>query len=352
MSVATESLRRTPLYAAHLERGAKLVGFGGWEMPVQYTGILAEHNAVRQHAGLFDISHMGEVIIAGPQAETALNRLLTNDVRLLAPGQAQYTLLCNAAGGIIDDLILYRLEPAVFLLVINASHIPRDVEWIRTHAPADVLLDNISDRTAALALQGPRAVQYLPAAADLKPFHITRLTLAGKPCWVARTGYTGEDGFEIICDDPDVVTLWNHFLQAGVTPCGLGARDTLRLEMCYPLHGNDITENTTPLEAGLGKYVNFDKGDFIGRDAIERNPTRKLIAFKMTGKTPPPRPHYPIQSAGRVVGEVTSGTQSPSLGYGIGLGYVAAGTTDIAIEIRGQLFPATMEKKPLLRKNK
>ena len=361
--VATEKLKRTPLYAAHLESGAKMVGFGGWEMPVQYSSIVEEHLAVRRRVGLFDISHMGEVLVAGPNAERVLNRLLTNDARRLAIGQGQYTLLCNDGGGIVDDLIAYRLEPTVYLLVINASHIERDFNWMTTHADAACVLENRSDKTAAMALQGPAATRCLPEAAGLKRFHIQRLRVADRDCRVARTGYTGEDGFELLCAPSDAAALWTELLargrEFGIQPCGLGARDTLRLEMCYPLHGNDITEATTPLEAGLDKFVAFDKGDFIGRAALEeqraKGVARKLVAFRMTEKCPPPRPHYPILAGGQRTGEITSGTQSPSLGVGIGMGYVTAGAAtpgaQIDIEIRGKKYTAVIEKPPLLKKN-
>ena len=359
-----EILKRTPLYDAHVRCGGKMVPFGGWEMPVQYTGILEEHAAVREGAGLFDISHMGEFLVAGPNAESVLNQLLTNDVRKVAVGVAQYTLLCNGEGGVIDDLIFYRVEPSVFLLIVNAANIEKDFIWMNAHAKAAVVIDNVSDQTAGLALQGPAAAQVLPESAALAHFHIERRPLFGKECWVTRTGYTGEDGFEIFCEAGDAGELWTSLLERGagdgLKPCGLGARDTLRLEMCYPLNGNDMTEETTPLEAGLGKFVSFDKGDFIGRAALEKQRAdgvpRRLVAFKMTGKSPPPRPHYAIQVGGRKVGEVTSGTQSPSLGVGIGMGYVAAASaqpgTPIDIEVRGKFYPAVIEKKPLLKRNR
>jgi aminomethyltransferase len=331
-----------------------MVPFGGWEMPVQYSSIMDEHHAVRQRAGLFDISHMGEVIVAGPNAEAVLNHLLTNDVSRVAVGQAQYSLLCNDAGGILDDLIFYRLEPTVFLLVVNASRIADDFVWLNTRANRSVVLDNISDRTAALALQGPQAAAFLPEAGTLRPFHVGTFPIAGTTCRVARTGYTGEDGFEILCDTGEAATLWNHFLDAGVTPCGLGARDTLRLEMGYPLYGQDITEQTTPLEAGLGRFVAFDKGDFIGREALRKQKdtgcARRLVAFKMTEKSPPPRPHYPLLAGTERVGEVTSGTLSPSLGTGIGMGYVTTDEKNLAVEIRGKPYTATVVPKPIYRK--
>ena len=364
----TVTLKRTPLYAAHLEWGAKMVPFGGWEMPVQYSGIIEEHTAVRERVGLFDISHMGEFLVAGPNAEAVLNELLTNDIRKIAVGQGQYTLLCNEAGGIIDDLIAYRVEPSVFLLIVNASNIEKDFTWMNASASKSAVFDNLSDKMAAVALQGPAAPKVLEAAATIPHFGVARLNVFGKECWVARTGYTGEDGFEIVCDSADATALWSGLLErgrsSGIKPCGLGARDTLRLEMCYPLHGNDITEETTPIEAGLGKFVSFDKGNFIGRAKLagqrEDGAKRKLIAFKMTDKSPPPRPHYAIMTAGRharatkKAGEITSGTPSPSLGVGIGMGYVEANTaqagTQIEIEIRGKRFAAVIEKKPLLKR--
>lgn len=358
----TETLKRTPLYAAHLEWGAKMVPFGGWEMPVQYSGILEEHAAVRECVGLFDISHMGEFLIAGPNAEAVLNELFSNDLRKIAVGAAQYTLLCNENGGIIDDLIAYRIESSVFLVIVNASNIEKDFTWMNARASKAVVLDNLSDQMGALALQGPVAAKVLTEAATIPHFGVGRLRVFGKQCWIARTGYTGEDGFEIVCDAADTRTLWTGLLERGKTfgikPCGLGARDTLRLEMCYPLHGNDITEKTTPIEAGLGKFVSFDKGMFVGRDALleqkEKGAHRKLIAVTMTEKSPPPRPHYAIFANGRKVGEITSGTPSPTLGVGIGMGYVEAAEARIGapieIEIRGRKFSAVIEKKPILKR--
>ena len=359
---STETLKRTPLYSAHLESGAKMVSFGGWEMPVQYSGVLEEHAAVRERVGLFDISHMGEFLVAGPNAEAALNELLSNDLRRTAVGQAQYTLLCNETGGIVDDLIAYRVEPSVFLLIVNASTIEKDFTWMNARASKSVVLDNLSDKMAALALQGPSAAKVLKEAATIAHFGIARLGVSGRQCWVARTGYTGEDGFEIMCDAADAPALWTGLLERGkafgIRPCGLGARDTLRLEMCYPLHGNDITEDTTPIEAGLGKFISFDKGAFVGRDILVRQKesgvNRKLVAFKMTEKAPPPRPHYPVVANGRKIGEVSSGTQSPTLSVGIGMGYVEAAEARVGapveIEIRGKRFAAVIEKKPILKR--
>ena len=359
---STETFRRTPLYATHLDLGARMVAFGGWEMPVQYSGIVEEHNTVRQRVGLFDISHMGEVLVAGPNAETVLNRLLTNDVRKVGVGEAQYTLMCNERGGVMDDLIVYRVEPTVYLLVVNAGNIEKDFAWMNAQVNMPVVFENQSDQTAAMALQGPLAAKFLENSARVEHFHIERETVFGKICWVARTGYTGEDGFEILCDAADAAEIWMELLEMGaefgIKPCGLGARDTLRLEACLPLHGQDLTEDTSPIEAGLTRFVSFDKGEFVGRPVLieqnEKGVARRLVAFKMADKSPPPRPHYAMMAGGRKVGEVTSGTQSPTLGVGIGLGYVetplAAIGTKLEIEIRGKTYPASIEKKPLLKR--
>jgi aminomethyltransferase len=358
----TELLKRTPLYAAHLDWGAKMVPFGGWEMPVQYSGILEEHAAVRERVGLFDISHMGEFLVAGPNAECVLNDLFTNDVSKIAVGQAQYTLMCNHQGGVVDDLIVYRLEPSVYLVIVNAGNIENDFVWMNTNATVSTVIENLSDRFAGLALQGPAASKLFDFSGALPHFHIQRQEIFGKECWVGRTGYTGEDGFELFCEAADAPHLWRMLLDRGekwgIKPCGLGARDTLRLEMCYPLHGNDITEETSPIEAGLTRFVALDKKSFVGRDVLveqkERGVRRKLMAFKMAVKSAPPRPHYTILTGGRKVGEVTSGTQSPTLGTGIGMGYVevadAKTGTAIEIEIRTRRFPAVIEKKPILKR--
>jgi aminomethyltransferase len=358
-----EQLKRTPLYAMHLEWGAKMVPFGGWEMPVSYTGIVEEHMAVRKQAGLFDVSHMGQVLVAGSNAGRVLNHLLTNDVRKIAVGQAQYSLMCNEHGGVIDDVIVYRVEPDAYLVVVNASNIEKDFVWMNDRACAPVSLENESEKTAMLALQGPNAPKFLKDAAAIPHFHIARQRVFGVECRVARTGYTGEDGFEILCGADDAVALWIELLKQGakfgVKPCGLGARDTLRLEMCYPLNGNDMNEDRTPIEAGLDRFVSLDKGDFIGRDILAGQKAngveRKLVAFKMTEKSPPPRPHYPIVFAGRPIGDITSGTHSPTLGVGIGMGYVESKAavigSPIGVEIRDRTFAAVIGKKPLLKWN-
>lgn len=364
---ATQHLKRTPLCATHEALGARMVEFGGWLMPVQYTGIIEEHLAVRQNVGVFDISHMGEFWVSGADAESWLNTLLTNDVRKCESGRAQYTLLCNERGGVIDDLIIYRIESEKFLLVVNAGNIERDFAWMQSHLRGDVTLDNYSDRMSAVALQGPRAAATLDALADgasqrIAHFGVAMVRAGDIPFFAARTGYTGEDGFELICDATRAVELWNAVLTAGapfgIKPCGLGARDTLRLEMCYPLHGHELSEEITPLEAGLGIFVALDKEQFFGKEVLvaqkQNGVPRRLIAFKMQGKTPPPRAHYAIALNGSKVGEVSSGSLSPSLGIGIGMGFVeptvAKVGTAVEVEIRGKFYSAVIEKKPLYKK--
>lgn len=378
------NMKRTPLYTAHQQLGGKLIEFGGWEMPVQYTSIVDEHLAVRQAAGLFDISHMGEVRLQGTGAEAFLNRVLTNDIRKLAPGQGQYTLMCNEQGGVIDDLYAYRLGPQEYLLIINASRIDDDVAWLQKqhaalHSSAEFQLQNASDATGAIAVQGPRVVEFIDQcfpgastagtsvtkASELKKNQIARFKCKDMEVWVSRTGYTGEDGFEVVAAAERILEVWNHVLAMGrpfaLKPAGLGARDTLRTEVCYPLYGHELDERTTPLEAGLGFFVALDKGEFIGRSILAeqkaKGTTKKLVAFKLPPKAPPPRPHYAIFNAGpqpERVGEVVSGTQSPSLGVGVGMGYVppalAKRETPLQIEIRGKLAPAQVVAKPIYRK--
>ena len=377
-------MKRTPLFAAHQRLGGKLIEFGGWEMPVQYSSITEEHLAVRQAAGLFDISHMGEVWIDGPQAEAFLNRVLTNDLRKLAPGQGQYTLMCNEQGGVIDDLYAYRLGPDEYLLIINASRIPNDAAWLQQQlsrfGPRDgVRLQDASEATGALAVQGPRVAAFINLCfpgpftggtavglpTDLKKNQAARTRFAGRQVWVSRTGYTGEDGFEIVAPGEVIEGLWNRLLELGrphgLRPAGLGARDTLRTEVCYPLYSHELNETTTPLEAGLGFFVALAKGEFIGRAVLAeqklKGVSRKLVAFKMAGKSAPPRPGYPIWSQGGAaerIGSVASGTQSPSLGIGIGMACLpsrfAAVQTPLAVEIRGQRAAALVVSKPFYRK--
>jgi aminomethyltransferase len=360
--------KTTPLYEEHIRRGAKIIPFGGWLMPVQYTSIVEEHQAVRNNVGIFDISHMGQLLVSGPAAGGWLNTMLTNNIDKLKVGQGQYTFLLNEAGGIIDDLIVYRIEEQKFLLVVNAGRTDEDFAWLERYRLKDVDLKNRSVNFAGVAVQGPRVAELfhalfgenvnLPARN-----HIADLDLEGMRLSIARTGYTGEDGVEVFLRAEDAAKFWNAALEkgqaAGIKPCGLGARDTLRLEVCYPLNGSDLSPQRNPIEAGLGFFVDLTKPNFIGREALlktkENGSPEKLVAFRMQTKGPPPRPHYSVFDNGERVGEVTSGTLSPSLNYGIGMAYVSAPHatigTRIDIEIRGQKFPATIEKKPLYKKS-
>lgn len=373
-------LKRTALHSAHQQLAAKLIDFGGWEMPVQYTSITDEHLAVRNAAGIFDISHMGELTVSGAGAETFLNSVLTNDIRKLAAGQGQYTLMCHPGGGVIDDLYAYRLSAHDYLLIINASRIEADVAWLQAQTAqftgGGLSLHDVSQNYAAIAVQGPRVKEFINlviggastsvfkvlAVTDLKKNQIAGFQFGNHNILVARTGYTGEDGFEILGADSIIELLWAGLLAVGqpfgLKPAGLGARDTLRTEVCYPLYGHELNENITPLEAGVGSFVAFDKGNFSGRSVLAQQKAtgmkRKLVAFKMTDKSAPPRPHYPIWANGVKVGEVVSGTQSPSLNVGIGMGYVppalAKPDTKIEIEIRGNRFAAVVVPKPIYRK--
>jgi aminomethyltransferase len=335
-----QTLRRTPLFERHAALGARLVPFAGWEMPVQYSGIVPEHRAARTRAGVFDVSHMGELHIAGEGARAYLQARLSNDLDRIEVGQAQYTLLTNDRGGIVDDLIVYRLGADDYLLVVNAANVDSD------HAALSEA-DDVSGDWAYLAVQGPEALERL--GLEVEPFSVRReVEVLGVPCLVAGTGYTGERGCELGCAPDDAVALWDAILARGVEPCGLGARDTLRLEVCYPLHGNDITPERTPIEAGLGWACALDK-DFTGVDVLrhqkEEGPAQKLVAFVMEDPG--------IPRAGMAIaegGEVTSGTLSPMLEVGIGLGYVPAALAEVGAEItldlRGRPRRARIVKKP------
>jgi aminomethyltransferase len=377
-------MKRTPLFATHQKLGGKLIEFGGWEMPVHYTSIMEEHLAVRNAAGIFDISHMGEVIAQGARAAGFLNQILTNDIRKLAIGQGQYTLMCKEGGGVIDDLYAYRLAQEEYLLIVNASRIEEDVAWLQKQWSASaqreqIHLQNVSDQWGAIAVQGPRVVEFIDECfpgpsrggtevgkiSDLKKNQIAKVAFKENELWISRTGYTGEDGFEVVATSTLLEAIWNRCLaagqKAGIKPAGLGARDTLRTEVCYPLYGHELDETTSPIEAGLGFFVSLEKGDFAGRsilaDQKEKGVKKRLVSFKMTGKSAPPRPHYLVwatSSDGGRLGEVTSGTQSPSLGVGIGMAYVptesSAAGTPIEIEIRERRFPAEIVRKPIYRK--
>lgn len=346
-----------------------MVPFAGWEMPVQYTGIVEEHKAVRNAAGVFDISHMGQLLVSGKGAAAFLNRTLTNDVWKLSPGQGQYTLLLNDKGGVVDDLIAYRTSEKEFFLVVNASRIDADWEHLEKQLTEedDVMMANASDFTAGLAVQGPRSREVFQRVFENSAPYPEKNTILismteNGPMWLCGTGYTGEDGFELFVPIEKAATWFRSIVDAvkaeGGVPCGLGSRDTLRLEMGYPLYGNDLSEDRTPLQAGLGFFVAMEKGGFTGREALAAQKANgmpdKLVAFRMTGTAPPPRPHYPVLHAGQIVGEVCSGTQSPSLSAGIGMAYlpsaIATLGTQIEIEVRGRQFPAEIVKKPFYRK--
>ena len=352
-------LKSSPLEAAHLALGAKLVSFAGWNMPVQYTSIIDEHTAVRTQCGIFDISHMGQFVVSGPNAEKWLNGLLTNNLSKLGIGQGQYTLMLNETGGVIDDMIAYRTGETEFFLVVNASMIDENYAWMTAHSAEGAVLENQSARFAGLAIQGPESSSVFARVCpgdNLPPRNGILKTATGAV--VCRTGYTGEDGFEFFPPAVEGIACWDQFLAAGAKPCGLGARDSLRLEMGYPLNGNDLSPERTPIEAGLGFFCDMEKGDFIGRDTLARQkadgPTLKLTAIRYLEKGAPPRAHYPVVSAaGEVIGELASGVLSPSLMTGIGMAYLPAGFsaigTPLSIEVRGKLFPAEVVKKPFYK---
>lgn len=354
-------LKRTPLYDAHVKAGARMVPFGGWEMPVQYTGIVEEHRAVRAAAGCFDVSHMGEFEVEGPQALATLQRLTTNDVSALEIGQVQYSLLCYPDGGIVDDLTVYRLAADRYMLTVNAANIDKDWRWVTEHG-AEARWRNVSDTTGLVAVQGPKAEMLVARLTDIDAtriayYHFAEGRVAGVRAIVSRTGYTGEDGFELYVAADDTPRLWSALLEGGrgdgVVPVGLGARDTLRLEMRYALYGNDIDATTNPLEAGLGWVVKPSKGDFIGRDAIEKvraaGPARKLVGLEMADRSVA-RHGYRVLRDGRETGVVTSGSYGPSVDRSIALAYIATADaavgTELAVEIRNQPKAARVVKTP------
>jgi aminomethyltransferase len=356
--------KKTPFYQLHLANHAKMVEFAGFLMPIQFRGIMEEHRRVRSTVGLFDITHMGEFEVWGKDAESFIQRMTTNDVSKLAVHQVHYSCMCYDHGGIVDDLLVYRL-PDHFLLVVNGACLDKDFQWLSDHLSGDVQLKNESDNTALLALQGPKAEDVMRklTEVDLSQLHYYWSTwgkVNSREILFSRTGYTGEDGFELYFGPDLAESMWNALMQAGkefdIEPIGLGARDSLRLEMKMMLYGNDIDQTTNPIEAGLGWIVKLDKGDFVGREPIlkmkEQKPQRKLVAFELLDMGFP-RPHYGIQKAGREVGQVTSGTFSPSLNKGIGLGYVPAEfsqiDTELDIIIRGKPSRAIVVKPPFYK---
>jgi len=362
--------KRTPLYEVHRRYGARMMPFAGYDMPVQYSGIIDEHRAVRERAGLFDVSHMGEIRATGPNAFAFVQGLVSNDASKLTDGRAMYAVMCNERGGIVDDLLVYRLAEDDYLLVINASNVEKDWTHMTAHNAAGASLENISDDVALLALQGPKAFEIAEKATgqaltDLPYYHFRVAspgTLAGSRFGIfSHTGYTGESGLELYVDADRAEALWNALMEAGeplgLRPAGLGARDTLRLEAGFSLYGNDLSDDTTPLEAGLGWVTKLDKGDFVGRDALvkqkEAGIPRRLVAFVMEERCIPRHGQALVDGEGQPLGEVTSGTQSPTLGRGIGMGYVpndpryTAPGSEVYVEQRGQRFRACVAKPPL-----
>jgi aminomethyltransferase len=361
-----QGIKKTPLNAAHRRLGAKMVQFAGWDMPVEYSGVISEHTAVRTRAGLFDVSHMGEIIVRGDEAMQCCQQLTANDLSRLKVFQAQYNLLMNDNGGVIDDVIFYRLKPNDFLICVNASNSDKDYAWIAAHLAGKVEIENASPQYAQLALQGPLAEKILqPLTAvelsGIKSFYFAFGDVAAVRCLVARTGYTGEEGFELYCNSAEAEKLWNAVLAAGspagLVPAGLGARDTLRLEKAYPLYGHELDDSTTPLEAGLDWVTKFTKSSFIGREILlkqkEEGTKRKLVGLELL-EPGIARSEYPLFKNGRPIGRVTSGTLSPTLGKSIALGYVSIGEAQIGntieVEIRKRKVRAKIVSLPFYRR--
>lgn len=359
----SETIQETPLVALHVELGGKMIPFAGWNMPVQYTSIMDEHNAVRNDVGIFDISHMGQFFLEGDGAVEWLNTILANDVSKLQVGEGQYTFMLNENGGVIDDLIIYRQAESRIFLVVNASMIEVDYAWLNKHLTGTLKLTNESDDWAGMAVQGPNAsaaFEKLFPNQELPPRNsMAEWSEQGEPIIVCRTGYTGEDGFELFSPAESGSAWFRKFIDAGATPCGLGARDSLRLEVCYPLNGSDLAPDRTPVEAGLGFFCALEKGDFIGRDALVRQKEEglkeRLVALKYTGKGAPPRAHYEVFSKEDVrLSELSSGVLSPSLKEGIALAYLPVSHAKLGslvdIVVRGRKFEAKVVKKPFYKK--
>ncbi len=366
-----EDLKHTPLHACHVEAGARLVEFAGWEMPVQYEGVIEEHRAVRTAAGLFDVSHMGEIRVRGTGAEALLQRLTPNDVAKLAPGRAHYSGFLTERGTYVDDLLIYRLAADDFLVVVNASNAAKDFDWIASRAGSSgAEVTDESDRYALIALQGPKAVEILaplasPGAIELRYYGFLQGEVAGRPALISRTGYTGEDGFELYVDSGDAAEIWRRLLEdgapAGLKPAGLGARDTLRLDAAMALYGHEIDDTTTPLEAGLGWVVKLDKGDFLGRDVLaaqkEKGLDRKLVGFEVRERGIARQGHAVVsQEDGGKVGAVTSGTWSPTFEKALGMAYVPADLsapgTPLSLDVRGKRLAAEVVALPFYRRPK
>ena len=363
MAASESKTLRTPLYDRAIALNARMTSFSGWEMPVQFSGIVPEHNAIRDRVGMFDISHMGKFILQGDQAIEQLQALVPSDLSRLQPGQAQYTVLLNPQAGIVDDIIVYQEGAGNVVIIVNAGTKDKDKDWLLAHLDLNLVkFQDISAEQTLIAVQGPETVKHLQPLDDIDLSQITnfghsRAIIFKNPAFIARTGYTGEDGFEIMVAPEVGIQLWDALLASGVTPCGLGARDTLRLEAAMCLYGQEISDTTTPLEAGLGWIVHLDtKGDFIGRDVLERQKaagiSRRLVGLNMQGRYIA-RHDYPIVINGEPAGIVTSGTMSPTLGQAIALAYIPTEFAKIGqvveVEIRGKLHPATVVKKPFYR---
>lgn len=363
-------LKRTPLFEVYKDYGAKTIDFGGWDLPVQFSSIKEEHEAVRTKAGLFDVSHMGEIEVKGTDSLKYLQKMMTNDISKLKNSGAQYTAMCYENGGTVDDLLVYKIEDDHYLLVVNASNIEKDFNWLQDHAEGNVELKNLSEDMAQLAIQGPLAEKVLQKLAgtnlsDIGFFKFQQdVDLKGKKALVSRTGYTGEDGFEVYCDAKDAAALWNEILEAGkeegVLPCGLGARDTLRFEANLALYGQELSPDITPLEAGIGFAVKVNKeADFIGKEVLknqkENGVPRKLAGIEMIDRGIP-RHGYPVYKGEELIGEVTTGTQSPTLKKNIGLVLIkkehAELGTELEVEIRGKRLKARIEATPFYKREK
>lgn len=363
-------MKRTPLYNKHLESKGKLIDFGGWELPVEYSGIKVEHNAVRNEAGLFDVSHMGEIIVTGDDAEIYIQKIVTNDISSLKDYQICYTVMCYPDGGVVDDFLIYKYNNKKYLLVVNASNTDKDFEWLKSHIFGDVKIENISSNYALLALQGPFAQEILQKITDknldeIEYYHFADpVMIQDIRAMVSRTGYTGEDGFEIYFDPEKAPMLWDLLLdtgkEKGLVPAGLGARDTLRFEAALPLYGQELGENITPYEAGLGFCVKLSKKDFISKEALAKQKAegvkRKIVGFEMIERGIP-RHNYEVYKDGNKIGYVTTGSVSPTLNKNIGLALIEAGYTEIDTEIdiviRNKNVKAKVVKKPFYsRKNK
>jgi len=363
-------MKRTPVFDDHVKLGAKVVEFGGWEMPVRYTGFTEEHVAVRTKAGLFDVSHMGEFWVTGTQAEAALNYLLCNDVKKLTDGKAQYSAVLNEQGGVVDDVIVYRFSAERYLICVNAANIDVDFAWLTSKNKTDAKIEDVSPAFGQIALQGPKAEMILGQLVktedlhSLKPFHFIERDIGGVVSIIARTGYTGEDGFEIFTTADDIAKLWNLLLtvgaQHGLIPCGLGARDTLRLEACLPLHGHELGQEISALQSGLGWIIKFDKGDFIGKDALlkerEAGIERHLVAFNISDPGIARHGDAILNAVGENIGVVTSGSKTPTVNQSLGMALVANGEEVIGnalqFSVRDKKLKGTVIKKPIYQRGR